>query len=219
MKKLCMAFAAIMAAATIILLGGCGVREPKNLSERRSGYFTSTDGKYAVTAISGVREDPYESDGTAQPLKPYTLITLAPVDKAAFDIDAEFKYEATVADAESERSFGGAMIMHPFAASYSAEFDFETTHNFKVKIIIGTETLEYELCSAVPENAIDYRAAIDAAKTELDVPDDCEVRVRLIKNPVDKTGLCWQVSFITGTDVSSGVLLDPVTARAIAVKN
>lgn len=223
MKKMCMAFAAIMAAATVILLSSCGVGEPKNLSERRSGYFTATDGRYELTAISGVRETDYAADGVAGELKAYTLITLAPTDKSAFDIDASYAYEATVSVEDSmnvtEKKFGGAMIMHPFAASYSAEFDYETTAAFTVKITVGTETLEYELCSAVPENAIDCISAISAAKAELDPSGNYEIRARLIRNPVDaQNGLCWHVAFITDVDQTSSVLLDPVTARVIAVK-
>lgn len=211
-----------MTVATIIFLGGCGVHEVKNLSERRSGFFYATDGKYALTAISGVRETDYAQDGLASELKPYTLITLAPVDKAAFDIDEEYSYQATVGYVDgvtvSERSFGGGMVMHPFAASYSAEFDFETTQSFKVKISIGTQSYEYELTSIVPEDAIDYKTAIDVAKGELELVGAYEIRARLIKNPVDRNdGLCWHVAFISG-EGASGVLIDPTTARIIAVK-
>ena len=58
-----------------------------DVSERRSEYYTAADGTMAVTAVSGVRENPYQIDGKAGELKPYTLITLVPT---SFHIDAVY---------------------------------------------------------------------------------------------------------------------------------
>lgn len=221
MKKLCVAFALIMTAATVLFLSSCA-GELKFLSERRSGYFYATDGKYEVTAVSGVREIDYKMDGAAGELKQYTLVTFSPISKSDFDVDGIYTYEAVVAyetaDGRRERTFGGALTVHPFAASFSAEFDFEATSEFTVRIDTGAGKLEYVVSSLVPENAMDCERAVSAALGTLAPTEPYEIRAKLIRNPLEpKNGLCWHVSFITG-ETESGVLLDPVTAKVIALK-
>ena len=204
-------FAAIMAVLSLWLLGACGAGSMKNVSERRSGYFAAADETLTVTAVSGVRELPYVIDGVAGELKPYTLITIVP---SKFDVDAVYTFSATTEDG----AFGGTFIAHPFAASFSAEFDCETKSDFTVAITVGGHTTEYALKSQVSADAFSYDKAIDAARNELEPAEPYELRVRMIKNPLGD-GLCWHVAFYTAGGTASGVLLDPVTAKVIAKKN
>lgn len=212
MKKLCALLAAVMTVATILFLTSCSTDAMENVSERRSGYFTASDGFATVTVVSGVREQPYAADGKADSLKPYTLITLAPT---SFDVDAVIAYKAATA----EGTFGGALVVHPFAASFSAEFDSETTEQFTVSFTVDGETHEYALTSLFTNDMMNFDKAIDAAKTELKPSGGYEIRVQLVKDPIDGDGICWYVSFITDADSSCSVLLDPVTAKVIAKKN
>lgn len=210
MKKLCAVFAAVMTAATVWLLCSCGTDSMENVSERRSGYFTATDGAITVTAVSGVRETPYTLDGKVGTLKPYTLITVVPT---AFDIDAVYTYSAKVGSA----TYGGALTVHPFAASFSAEFDAEVTGEFTVTVICGGVNSELQMTSLVTPDMFGYDRAIDAAKTELKPSGDYEIRVRIIKNPLGGEGVCWHVAFYT-ENTQCGVLLDPITAKVLAKK-
>lgn len=213
MKKLCMLFAVIMTVVTVILCS-CGVDAMADVSERRSGYFSVKDGGYTVTAVSGVREHPFAADGAIGgegELKPYTLITLVPDE---FDIDAVITYTA---DADGG-TFGGTMIVHPFAATFSAEFEHETTaEQFTVTISTGGKKLTLKLKSEVSADTITYDRAISAAKSALSPRGGYEIRARLIKNPLADSGICWHVSFIY-PDGDAGVLLDPVTAKVLAKK-
>lgn len=196
---------------SIWLLSACATDGMQNVSERRSGYYTASGIAGAVSAASGVRETPYAIDGTAAALKPYTLITYTP---EKFDADAVYTYTATT----SSGSYGGALVAHPFAASFSAEFDSETTDGeFKVCITAGGNTEEFTLISLVTADMFGYDKAIEAAKKELDPPEPYEIRVRVIKNPLGD-GLCWHVSYYSADGTVSGVLLDPVTAKIIAKK-
>lgn len=213
MKKLYAAFAAIMTIATIMLLFGCSTDYMENVSERRSGYYTASDGTFTVTAVSGVRETPYTADGVVGELKPYTLITVVP---SVFDVDALYTYTAKAGD----NVYGGALTVHPFAASFSAEFDAEVTgESFIVEIqATGGVNSEYALKSLVTPAMMTYDRAIDAAKTALHPTGTYEIRVRVMKNPIDESGVCWHVAFYAENDQMSGVLLDPVTAKVLAKK-
>lgn len=212
-KKLCMLFAAIMTAATVWLLSACAADPMENVSERRSGYFTASDDMFTVTVVSGVRENPYTADGKAGELKPYTLVTVAP---KTFDVDAVYTYTAKTKKGE----FGGALTVHPFAASFSAEFDSETTGAFTVTIKSGSSSREYRPSSLVTPNMISYDRAIEAAGKVLDpAKGSREVRVRMIENPIGGEGLCWHVAYYYKDGKNIGALIDPVSAKPIAVKN
>ncbi len=208
MKKLCWIFAAFMTALTIVLCS-CSTDPMERVSERRSGYFTADNGGLSATAVSGMREEPFSSDGKVSSLKPYTLITLVP---SEFDIDAVYTYEL---EAGADK-FGGTMIVHPFAASFSAEIDFELTTDFTIDVKCGNDSVLLKMKSQVT-GGMDYARAIDAAKNEIKPKGEYEIRARLVKNPFDTEGLCWHVAFIT-PDGESGVLLDPESARVLAKK-
>ncbi len=211
-KKLCAAFAAVMTIATVLFLSSCGSDGMENVSERRSSYLYASDAQFSVTAVSGVREQPYAADGRAQALKPYTLVTVVP---AKFDVDAEYSFKASTPKGE----YGGALVVHPFAASFSAEFDAETTDKIVVTVTGGGVTQEYELKSLVPENAIGYERAIDAADSALKAPRGAhEIRVRLIKNPIGGDGLCWHVAYYYKNGTECGALIDCVSAKTLAKK-
>ena len=92
-----MLFAALMTAATLVLLASCAPADT-DISERRTDYFTASDEMFTVTAVSGMRETPYETDGVVANMISYTLITVSPTDKAVFDVTATCEYEASVPD-------------------------------------------------------------------------------------------------------------------------
>lgn len=187
----------------------------ESVGERRSGYFTAHADGYNLTAVSGVREDPFAADGVVGgdgKLKQYTLITLVPDE---FDIDAVITYTAEADGC----TFGGTMIVHPFAASFSAEFEHETVSaEFTVKIKCGGATTAFQVKSGVTTDMISYDRAISAAKSAVAPRGEYEIRVRLIKNPLSADGICWHVAFITQDGGNTGVLLDPITAKVLAKK-
>ncbi len=215
MKKLCMLFAFFMTVATVLLFTSCA-SDMDGVSERRSGYYSASDGEYNIVAVSGVRESNYARDGETFELVPYTLVTLSNIDESAFDVDAVITYEATATGGDGEKKFGGALVTHPFAASYSAEYAFETTgEELKIVIVKGEERREYTLKS-LTGGAMPYDRAIAAARDELSGAKG-EIRARIIKNPIGD-GVCWHVEFITA-DSSCGVLLDPITTKVLAKKS
>lgn len=208
-----MLFAAIMTVVTIILCS-CGTDPMDSVSERRSGFYSAEGDGYALTAVSGVREQTFKADGkvAGDKLKPYTLITLVPTE---FDIDAVITFTAEA----DGRTFGGTMIVHPFAASFSAEFEHETTaKQFTVTIKSGGKTTTLNVQTQITSDMITYDRAISAAKTAVRPKGEYETRARIIKNPLGADGLCWHVSFLTADGGNTGVLLDPVSAKVIAKK-
>ncbi|MCM1368492.1 MAG: hypothetical protein NC184_06775 [Roseburia sp.] len=213
MKKLAAVFAAVMTAVSVWYLCACSTDGMENVSERRSAYYSASDGELTVTAVSGVRETPYTLDGRAGELKPFTLITVVPT---VFDVDAVYTYRAVTSAGE----YSGVLAVHPFAASFSAEFDAETTDDaFTVIVSCGDKTTEYRPTSLVTADMLSCDRAIDAAIGELEPSGTYEIRARLIKNPLEpSTGICWHISIYTESGEDSGVLLDPVTAKVIAKK-
>lgn len=211
-KKLCMIFAAVMTAATVWIFAACDTDGMENVSERRSGYFSASDEFYTVTAVSGVREKNYVADGKAGELKPYTLLTVAP---KTFDVDAVITFSAKTSGGE----YGGTLTAHPFAASFSAEFDSETSGAFTVTVVCGGDKREYSLASRTTKNTISYDRAIEAAGKAVELGRGrYEIRVRLIENPIGGEGLCWHVAYYYADGKDCGVLIDPVTAKPLAVK-
>lgn len=215
MKKLCMLFAAIMTVITVILFS-CGVDPMQNVSERRSGYYTAAADGFTLTAVSGVRETKFEADGKIDggngKIVSYTLITLVPDE---FDIDAVITYTAQADGC----TFGGSMTVHPFAASFSAEFEHETTADeFSVTVRCAGSDRTFTLKSAVTSDMLTFDRAISAAKSELAPRGEYEIRARLIKNPFETDGICWHVTFIYAGGTTGGVLLDPVSAKVLAKK-
>lgn len=195
----------------IMLCAACGSERVDAVSERRSNYFCATENGITITAVSGVREDPYAADGRVGTLVPYTLITLVP---DAFDIDAEYSFAAQTGN----QTYGGAMIVHPFAASFSAEFPSETTTDFAIEIMCDGKATSFAMKSQINSEAIKYDRAIEAAKRALSPQGDYEIRVRIIKNPLTGDGLCWHVAFCT-KDKTSSVLLDINSAKVLAKKS
>lgn len=200
-----------LTALCAALLCGCSKGDMKNVSERRSAFFTAEDEALTVTAVSGVREMPYTVDGVAGQLKPYTLITLIP---KTFDVDAVYTYSAVTANG----SYGGTFTVHPFAASFSAEFDAETSSGFSVTVTCCVQSKEYALSSLVTEDMLTFEKAIDVAQTELRPSGEYEIRARLIRNPLGE-GLCWHVAYYSADGDMKGVLLDPVSAKVLAKKS
>ncbi|MCH5156193.1 MAG: hypothetical protein J1F69_06245 [Clostridiales bacterium] len=211
MKKLIYLFAGIMTVMTVWLFTACSSDSMDRVSERRSGYYTAQGEGYTVTAVSGVRESSFKADGkVGGGLKPYTLITLVPDE---FDIDAVITYTAEADGC----MFGGTMTVHPFAASFSAEFEHETkAKEFTVTVRFGGNLSTVQAKSQITSDMITYDRAISAAKTALSPRGEYEVRARIIKNPFGD-GVCWHISFITA-DGDTGVLLDPTTAKVLAKK-
>lgn len=227
MKKLCFVFAALMTVATVLLLSSCAPAET-DISERRTNYFTASDEAFTLTAVSGMRETPYETDGAVAKMISYTLITVAPTDKTVFDVTASCEYEADVPvdpDKSGEsagKKFGGALIVHPFAASYSAEFAYEATDTFTVAVLYAENgekrRREYKMTSLVTPEMMTYDSAVSAAENEFEISGAHETRVRLISNPVGE-GLCWYVAFYYADGKNCGVLLDPTTAKVLAKRS
>lgn len=201
----------LSAVLTVLACGAVGCSDGEEIiSERRSGYFSCARGGYGATAISGVREDPFEADGAVGDKKPYTLITLTP---DSFDMDKVYTYSAKIGNSE----FAGTMIVHPFAGSFSAEIECEATGDFIFTATDGKEKIEFNMISLVPSDSIDFSRAIEAGRTALHPSGKYEVRARVVKNPIGD-GLCWHVLFISESG-SKGVLLDMHSAKVLAKKD
>lgn len=220
-KKLCLLLAIICSLG----LFGCKGTVEKNfekISELRDAVYEGGDEALKVTAISGLKEEPFDIDGLANGMTEFTLITIVPSD---FDETVGYSYEITISDSD----FVGAFAIHPFENSYSALIPLRTdAESLEVAVIKGKTRTEYVLSSPITENFIDADKALEIALKKLSSclksfdKDDIsyEIYCRLTANPISNAdGYYWYVAFVGEGGTTFAVLIDPETMEIVAIRD
>lgn len=206
------------------LLCGCASSQLRayanNISELRDHLFAAESADYAVTAISGRREDPYETDGVSKSKRDFTVITVTP---AHFSPATAYRYRAEIGGTTYE----GDLLPHPFAQSLSADVPAAAKENFSVCIFAdGEQTLELE-SAPVGDNIGAEKAltiALEKLKGELKRFRSkgklhAEIYVRLMENPIDGNGgYFWYVSFVGEEKDTVAILLKSDTGAVSATR-
>lgn len=220
-KILC---AALIAAAVCACLCGCGKtnleKYSSSISELRENLYAAENAEYKVTAISGMREDPYELDGASKGKREFTVITITP---ANFDAGANYRYRVVVGD----ETYEGDFLPHPFAQSLSADIPKTVTSEFTVAVICGGEQT-FEMENAVTGELISAEKALTIALDKLKNEIkrfrskgklNAEIYVRLIENPIDGNGgYFWYVAFVGAEKDTVAVLLTGDTGAVSALR-
>lgn len=213
-------FAAVIALCGISC-GGATKKYEKSISEIRDAVYEGSSENFDVTAVSGVREQPFVADGAAGDKKEFTVITVKPKE---FAPNMLYGYTVTVGGAEHT----GLLSMHPFGESYSVELDCRTKEpNIALNIKLGALSENIVLTSIVEDDDVSADRALDTAmnalKEELKPLKkggglNCEIYVRLIANPINaEGGYYWYVAFIGENTYAA--LIDRKSAQVIGVKN
>lgn len=219
--------AAIISAilmCAVLGMSGCGKTQlskyGENISELREHLFAAESAEYKITAISGVREDPYELNGVSGAKRDFTVITVTP---AVFAPDKTYRYTATIGDS----TFEGSLMPHPFAQSLSVDIPMAATEDFSVTVGCGEEQT-FELKNSVPGDLISaekaFGIALEKLKNEIKRFKtknklNAEIYVRLMENPIDGNGgYFWYVSFVGEDKTTVAVLLKGETGEVSAVR-
>lgn len=218
-KRACVGF--ILVAC--LLLCGCGGGNLKkyeaNISEIREHLFAAASAEYTVSAVAGVREDPYETDGKSGAKRAFTVVTVIP---ASYPAGQTLRYRA----ASGEQSFEGDLLPHPFAPQFSVDLPFTATDAFSFTVI-GKEESTFTLERVVTGDAIGAEKALTIAldKLKKDLSRfkskgklHAEIYVRLIENTTSGVGgYFWYVAFANTAD-SIAVLLYADTGAVAATR-
>ncbi|MDE7395881.1 MAG: hypothetical protein K2M95_07170 [Clostridiales bacterium] len=206
-----------------LFLFGCGGgnlhKYESNISELREHLFAAESAGYKITAVSGVREDPYEMDGRSEKKRAFTVVTVIPAQYAA---GQTLTYRAECGD----KTFEGDLLPHPFAAQFSVDLPFTATEPFSFTVIDKTET-SFTLEKVVTGDAIGAEKALtialeklkkDLARFKSKGKLHAEIYVRLIENTTSgEGGYFWYVAFVSDAD-SIAVLLHADTGAVAATR-
>ena len=214
---------AVFILVACLLLCGCGGGNLKkyeaNISEIRDRLFAAESTAYTVSAVAGVREDPYETDGHSGAKKAFTVVTVVPAD---YPTGQTLRYRAV----SGERSFEGELLPHPFAPQFSVDLPFSATEAFSFTVV-GKAEATFTLEPVVTGDAIGAEKALtialDKLKKELSRFKSkgklhAEIYVRLIENTTSgEGGYFWYIAFASASD-SIAVLLHADTGAVAALR-
>lgn len=223
-KKVCVFLAAATAFLLTLTAVGCGgtvAKYDSSISEIRDAVYEGAGDNFSVSAVSGLREDPFSADGKAEKKREFTVITVTPRE---FIPNKLYNYTVSI----NGNEFTGVMSMHPFGETYSVEIA-ARTHEAELNVNVKSGSVDetVALKNVVEDDDIDADKALDAAIKALQADlkpirrgnsFDCEIYVRLIANPINaEGGYFWYVAFMGEKNLA--VLLNRKTAEVIAVKN
>lgn len=220
--RICVVFAALL----LVWQSFCGCsgsnldKYAESISELREHLFAAESAEYKITAISGIREDPYALDGESKDKREFTVLTVTP---AHFAADSTYRYRVQI----GEQTFEGDLMPHPFARSLSADIPVAAKEAFSVCVACnGEQTLE--LADApVGDNIGAEKAltiALDKLKNELKRFRSkgklhAEIYVRLMENPIDGNGgYFWYVAFVGENKDTVAILLKSDTGAVSATR-
>ncbi len=214
----------VMLLTVTLLLFGCGKsnleKYEASISELREYLFAAENTDYKITAISGVRENPYEMNGICAARQDFTVITVTP---ASFAPDATYRYRTEIDGAVYE----GDLLPHPFAQSLSVDIPAACKSDFTLTVTCGSEQT-FAMQSAVTGDLISaekaFTIALEKLKGELKrfrVKNklQAEIYVRLMENPIDGSGgYFWYVAFVGEEKEIVAVLLRGDTGAVSALR-
>ena len=222
-KKFAVVFICII---SLLSLFGCKTDMEKygsNISELRRNVYEGGSENMQVTAITGVREDPYMIDGHCSGVRDFTVIKIVPKEFIAGKI---YTYVANIDGAE----YTGEFRQHPFGKSFSADIQAAcNASSITLSVSADGASEEFTLISVVTEDMISAEKALEIAtgrlKSEVSSLTSggrlcAEIYIRLMANPVDNSGAYhWYVAFVGESQITYAALIEPVTMEIVAVRD
>lgn len=189
-----------------------------HLADFRTTFFEGQTENFAVTFTTGLREEPYNLDGTAFPLVDFGVLTIYPnanCSKTSFKFSIEIDGEPTEGDFEKS----------PFDNSFAADIKKQVSCDAEVFVYIKDGQM-VEVCKL---NCVSKQFAIDAEKAVLVAIDDggaalkeflkntnFEIYVKVI---VDLNGNLsekfWYVMFLREDQAEYAVIIDPNSSKIL----
>ncbi len=217
---------AAVCAMTVFALCACKTDMEKygsNISELRRNVYEGGSESMAVTAIAGVREDPYVIDGHCAGVKEFTVIKIVPKEFIAGKV---YSYAVNFGGNE----YTGEFSQHPFGKSFSADISAECS-DASITLTVRSDGYEetFTLESVVTEDMVSAEKALEIASSRLKKEISsltsggrlcAEIYIRLMANPIDNSGeYHWYVAFVGESQLTYAALIQPVTMEIVAVRD
>ncbi len=189
------------------------------VSELRCQLYTASNDDYKLDACYGFIETPYNNDAKVRQ-KVYSL---------SFRLhDKESDYaEYSICFNHGDKTYSQNFKLNPVSHTVSArvEIDNFNEKSFTVTIKKAQDSQTLTLNSIVPDNAIDYRTALDKLKenqadlikayTDQDGNFNAEIRARII---VKDNRPYWYVGIASNNNNLKALLIDGFTGQTLAIR-
>lgn len=198
---------------TLIITAATGCsnleRDMDRVSELRDEVFIAQTEHVRVTLITGVREEPFVTDGISGDKKDFSVLTVVPADASSLEsYTCRLKADGLTFEDELKK--------HPLKNSWSIEFDARIKTECAVTLSSENYAETVMLESVKTSDFISAEKAYAVAATELGKPSG-EIYIRLIENPLTSSGgYYWYVAFAGENYALKAVLLDPRTGEVAA---
>ena len=209
---------------TIFTFGGCGTMEEyikNNMSEIRQNIFDGTSGSFYVTLSSGMRENPYLSDGVHNKTVEFGVIELELFDKLYSG--EKLEYTAKIDDKE----ISGILERNPFTGSFMDDIEMIINDDAKIEINIKYGNGEIVSLENKSKNwEIDYEKALEIGVkkiteklSELKEKPSGEGYLKIINNYTAGKKYFWYFNFKTADLKSYSLVIDTATGSILAMTN
>ena len=196
----------------------------KNVAEVRYNVFEGETEHFSVTFMTGMREDPYSSDGYSNTLVEFGVLTLVSKNTSAIYDTAQKKYALNV----DINTYSGDFDINPFDRTLVADVQkvMSDTASISVQINIADITEIIALTNGLENATINYATALDVALTELK-PEisaliknkklQAEVYIKIITDlNRDFNKFYWYVAIIDRHEYTIAVIIDPSSGELVA---
>lgn len=175
--------------------------------------FSDEHQNLKVQFFTGMREEPYNSDGVASKTTAFAIINVEPrtgKDKI-LDNYLELKGTLKIGDEQLEVT----LDKNPFDRNFACDLERLVDENLEVTFTLrlDTDTIIFTLQDAMPDNAIKWERALEIAtetmESKLEVAGKFEVHVRIVHNIVQGSGGHWYVQFNAANGEKFFCVIDP----------
>lgn len=185
------------------------------ISDYRNVLMTAETDDFILEMISGVRENPFLSDGVCSAdKKEYTVFTLTP--KSSLVSGDTATLICTLDGAEHTLT----LARHPFLSSYSVEVEVSPAEEEKTELNVSVNDVSVTLapCLSSVDGEYALTSALERLGDKIKLWNDYEIHLRLSENTITlEGGWYWYVAFIHDGETTS-VLLSAETGEITAVR-
>ncbi len=214
-------FITLFCALLPLISSGCQRPNPliEKVSELRSNVYRGECQYFTLRATYGFKETPYVSDGNLGE-KVYSL---------EFKIEGHtsINVQTIVILERNGNEYRQEFKLDPVTHSVKAKIEIEdfSEKTFTVTVLYGSTTSTIELRSIVPENAIDYKTALESLYNEQSsliskyLDDDKnfigEITARIL---VKDNHPYWYVGLTSSSGELKALLIDGITKEVLAIR-
>ena len=204
-KKTLFAAAAVALVIAFVVIGVSSCNRASyyqlvldNLSEARFYLKQDESEGLKVQFYSGMREEPYQTNGISEKTTAFGLVNIEPKDKSLdglLTLDGTLKVGEELITVKLEKNPYGRNFACDIARLVDAKSAMSLT------LTTGEETIVFNLKDCMPEGAITWeealRTATDHHTGDIKKAGKFECYVKIISDPVKGSDAYWYIQFVT----------------------